>query len=81
MQTITTRVTDGVYESIAREAEGRRVSMDEIIYEWLVAGEETNSRPSSPDENEAFWEREEHHTAERRILSEWHESRTKQLRA
>ena len=35
MQTITTRLTDGVYESIAREAARRGVSVDEVIDDWL----------------------------------------------
>jgi hypothetical protein len=36
MQTIATKVTDGVYEMILREAARRGVSADEIIYDLLT---------------------------------------------
>ena len=78
MHIITTRLTDGVYEKIAREAARRRVSIDEVVDDWLLEGE--NSRPyPSPDEDEAFFEREEHHMKERRALSERHEALAKKL--
>ena len=80
MHTITTRLTDSVYEKITREAARRSVSIDEIVDDWILEGENSGPYPS-PDEEKAFFENEEHHTKERRALREWHESLAKQLRA
>ena len=67
MQTITTKVTDGVYETISREAARRGVSIDEVIDDLLLEGH--SSLPdSSPEERDAFYAKEEHHEAERRAL-------------
>ena len=78
MQTIATKVTDGVYEMISREAARRGVSVDEVINALLIEGE--SSLPhSSPEERDAFYAKEEHHTSERRALSEWHESLAKKI--
>jgi hypothetical protein len=69
MQTITTKLTDGVYEMISREVARRGVSIDEVIYNLLLEGE--GSLPdSSPEERDAFWAREEHHMAEVDALRE-----------
>lgn len=35
----TIRITDGVYEAIVREAARRRVSLNEVIDDWLLEGE------------------------------------------
>jgi hypothetical protein len=71
MQTITTRITDGMYESITREAARRSVSVDQVIRDWLLEGEE--SSPLSSEEPDSFDARIDHHMAEARALSEWHE--------
>lgn len=78
MQTIATKVTDGVYEMISREAARRGVSIDEVIDELLIEGE-SNLPDESQEEIDAFWAREEHHVAERRALREWHESLAKKI--
>ena len=39
MQTIATKVTDGVHEMISREAARRGVSIDEVIDDLLLEGE------------------------------------------
>src|SRR5579863_9006121 len=80
MHTITTRLTDGVYESIAREAKRRGVPVDEIIYDWLLEGEQWLAPTSTPDELDAFYAREDHHIAEVRALHEWYKSLAKELR-
>ena len=72
MKTITTQITDDVYESIVQEAARRAVSIDEVIDNWLVEGEEANRAPESPEELDAFYAREDHHMTERRALREWH---------
>ena len=78
MQTIATKVTDGVYEMISREAARRGVSVDEVINDLLLEGE--SSLPDeSPEERAAFYAKEEHHTAEIRALSEYHESLAKKI--
>jgi hypothetical protein len=74
MHIITIRVTDGIYESITREAARRGVSADEVIDAWLIEGEENCAPAPSPEELEAFYAREDHHVTERRSLREWHES-------
>ena len=78
MHIITIQVTDGVFESISREAARRCVSVNEVIDEWLIEGEENSGAPSSPEEKDAFYAREDHHTAERHALREQHKSLPKQ---
>jgi len=79
MHVITTRLADGVYDNIVREAARRRVSIHEVVDDWLVEGENSGPLPS-PEENEAFFAREEHHIAERRALRGWHEALARKLR-
>jgi hypothetical protein len=80
MQTLTVTLTDGMYETILREAAKRVISVDEVIDDLLLKGE--SSLPDeSPEEIAAFYVREEHHLKERRALRERHESLAKQLRA
>jgi hypothetical protein len=79
MHTITTRLTDGVYDSIAREAAGRAVSVDEVIYDMLLEGE-SRLPDESPEEIAAFYANEEHHMTEIDVLREWHRALAKQLR-
>ena len=79
MQTLTVTLTDGMYETILREAARRAVSVGDVIDDLLLNGE--SSLPDeSPEDLAAFYAREEHHTKERRVLRERHESLAKKLR-
>jgi hypothetical protein len=73
MHTLKVKLTDGVYATITKAAAKRGVSVNEIVDDWLLAGEETSNDESEQDREE-FEANIEHHMRERRALREYHES-------
>ncbi len=78
MHTMRIRMLDAQYKVITKEARKRRVSVHELIDEWLIAGEEaTVSFKSSM----STFTDEEHAVAERRVLSKRHRALAKRIRS
>jgi hypothetical protein len=70
MQTLTVTLTDYRYELITQEAARRGVSVDEVVNDWLIEGEERYVPLTVA--NEAHYANEEHHEAEIEVLGKRH---------